>query len=97
MAPQNGSPTLARFSCWCPNISVAVQHVLPLTQRLAVCSETLLETWLVMEYCDRGSLLDAVRAGRFYRKRDGEPDMVSIYRCLLDIATGACLPGRCAS
>eukprot|EP00884_Botryococcus_braunii_P009548 jgi/Botrbrau1/18595/Bobra.0367s0037.1 len=50
-------------------------------------SEDMLETWLVMEYCDRGSLLQVIRAGRFIKK-DGSRDLLAMYRCLLDIATG---------
>jgi hypothetical protein len=48
----------------------------------------MLETWLIMEYCDRGSLADAIRLRRFYDKTTGTPDLLSIYRCLLDVATG---------
>lgn len=43
-----------------------------------------------MEYCDRGSLLDAVRAGKLVKK-DGTVDLLGMYKCLLDIATGAWL------
>lgn len=47
------------------------------------------QTWLLMEFCDRGSLSDMVRANRFRRKPDGEPDMSAILRCLIDVAAGA--------
>ena len=47
---------------------------------------SLLETWLLMEYADRGSLSDALRSGRFPTR-----DYNAIYRCLLDIASGAAL------
>ena len=51
------------------------------------CSRgSLLETWLLMEYADRGSLSDALRSGRFPLR-----DYNAIYRCLLDIASGATL------
>lgn len=60
---------------------------------------SLLETWLLMEYADRGSLSDALRSGRFPIH-----DYSAIYRCLLDIASGVlqalslcvcmCLPAR---
>lgn len=40
-----------------------------------------------MEYADRGSLSDALRAGRFPTH-----DYTAIYRCLLDIASGEPLP-----
>lgn len=36
----------------------------------------LLETYIVMELCPRGSLERALKQGRF-RRRDGQPDMVS--------------------
>lgn len=44
----------------------------------------LLETWILMELADRGSLSDALRAGRFPTH-----DFTVIFRCLLDIASGA--------
>jgi hypothetical protein len=46
----------------------------------------LLETWIVMEYADRGNLADALRTGRFPCR-----DLTAVYRCLLDIAAGAIL------
>jgi hypothetical protein len=46
---------------------------------------SLLETWLLMEYADRGSLSDALRSGRFPTH-----DFTAIYKCLLDIASGGC-------
>eukprot|EP00887_Chlorella_sp_A99_P007343 scaffold2.g7343.t1 len=49
----------------------------------------LYETWLVCEYADRGSLSDAVAAGRFRAGEGGGlRDMVSILLCLLDVARG---------
>ena len=47
------------------------------------------QTWLLMEFCDRGSLSDMVRANRFRHKPDGEPDMSAILRCLIDVVAGA--------
>lgn len=44
---------------------------------------SLLETWILMELADRGSLSDALRGGRFPIH-----DFTAIYRCLLDIASG---------
>ncbi|EIE22674.1 kinase-like protein [Coccomyxa subellipsoidea C-169] len=44
---------------------------------------SLLETWILMELADRGSLSDALRGGRFPTH-----DFTAIYRCLLDIASG---------
>jgi len=40
------------------------------------------------EFCDRGSLSDMVRASRFRRKPDAEPDLPAIIRCLIDVASG---------
>ncbi len=34
------------------------------------------ETWLLLEYADRGALDKAVSAGRFRRKSDGTPELV---------------------
>lgn len=50
----------------------------------------LLETWLVQEYADKGSLADAIAAGRFWRKLDGSVDVIAILKCLNDVAAGAC-------
>ncbi|KAK9823953.1 hypothetical protein WJX72_006631 [[Myrmecia] bisecta] len=44
------------------------------------------ETWMLLEYCDRGSLERAIESGRFMR--NGAPDLPSIYRTLIDIAAG---------
>ena len=55
--------------------------VLPVWRREA---GQLLETWIVMEYADRGNLADALRSGRFPCH-----DFVAVYRCLLDIAAGS--------
>ena len=52
----------------------------------------LLETWLVQEYADKGSLADAIAAGRFRRKLDGSVDVIAILKCLNDVAAGACAP-----
>jgi serine/threonine protein kinase len=48
----------------------------------------LMETWLVLEYCDRGSLHEALEARRFVRKADGSLDLLGMYRSLIDIASG---------
>ncbi|KAK9827328.1 hypothetical protein WJX81_005997 [Elliptochloris bilobata] len=49
----------------------------------------LIETWMLMEYCERGSLADALRSGRLRRPdTTGTPDMQTIIACLLDIASG---------
>ena len=36
----------------------------------------LLETWMIMEYCEKGSLERGIAGGHFL-KADGSPDMVS--------------------
>ncbi len=46
----------------------------------------LVETWIVMKYCDRGSLRYAVAHGAF-RKRD-KPDHLAILRTVREIANG---------
>eukprot|EP00884_Botryococcus_braunii_P009547 jgi/Botrbrau1/18594/Bobra.0367s0036.1 len=47
-----------------------------------------LETWLLMEYCDKGNLGDAVKRQKLVRRDNGQPDMPLIVLCLLDIASG---------
>ena len=44
----------------------------------------------MQEYADKGSLADAIAAGRFRRKLDGSVDVVAILKCLNDVAAGAC-------
>ena len=49
----------------------------------------LVETWIVLEYCDRGSLEDAIAAGRFMKPDGGgDRDLASIYAALRDVAAG---------
>ncbi|KAK9828952.1 hypothetical protein WJX72_003004 [[Myrmecia] bisecta] len=48
----------------------------------------LMETWMVLEYCDKGSLEEALDNKWLHSHNVGLPDMASIYRCLLDIAGG---------
>ncbi|PRW58809.1 kinase [Chlorella sorokiniana] len=47
----------------------------------------LYETWMVLEYCDRGSLADALAERRLVGK-DGRTHMVAVLLCLLDVASG---------
>eukprot|EP00878_Enallax_costatus_P000820 GHUV01000946.1.p1 GENE.GHUV01000946.1~~GHUV01000946.1.p1 ORF type:complete len:1662 (+),score=542.75 GHUV01000946.1:226-5211(+) len=47
-----------------------------------------LETWMIMEFCEKGSLDRAVTRKRFIRKEDGQPEMIGIYKALLDTASG---------
>lgn len=47
-----------------------------------------LQTWMLLEYCDRGSLEQAVQMHRFYKRGTKTLDLASIYRTLLDIAAG---------
>ena len=43
----------------------------------------------MQEFADKGSLADAIRAGRFRRKLDGSLDTTAILKCLNDVASGA--------
>ncbi|BDA40615.1 probable LIM domain-containing serine/threonine-protein ki at C-terminar half [Coccomyxa sp. Obi] len=45
-------------------------------------SDQLLETWMLLEYCDQGNLEAAARESRF------KNDFATIYLCLMDIASG---------
>ncbi|KAL0035971.1 hypothetical protein WJX77_009876 [Trebouxia sp. C0004] len=47
-----------------------------------------MQTWMLLEYCDRGSMEKACEQNRFRNKQDGKPDMVNIYKSLQDIAAG---------
>ncbi|KAL3133428.1 hypothetical protein ABBQ38_007295 [Trebouxia sp. C0009 RCD-2024] len=47
-----------------------------------------MQTWMLLEYCDRGSMEKACEQNRFMNKLDGKPDMVNIYKSLQDIAAG---------
>ncbi|KAK9838332.1 hypothetical protein WJX81_005126 [Elliptochloris bilobata] len=46
-----------------------------------------METWMLLEYCDRGNLDRAISSGLF-RRRNGWPDLDGMLRCLIDIAAG---------
>ncbi|GAB4814999.1 hypothetical protein N2152v2_002045 [Parachlorella kessleri] len=49
----------------------------------------LYETWIVCEYCDQKTLQEAIAAGRMRQPGSGhQPDLMSVYLCLLDIALG---------
>jgi hypothetical protein len=37
-----------------------------------------LETWMVLEFCEKGTLQRAMSQGRFKRRDSAEPDMVSV-------------------
>jgi hypothetical protein len=39
--------------------------------------DDLLETWMILEYCERGSLERAIKQGRFKKAANGQPEMVS--------------------
>ncbi|KAL4434240.1 hypothetical protein ABPG75_000681 [Micractinium tetrahymenae] len=47
----------------------------------------LYETWIVSEFCERGTLADAL-ANKMLLLPDGRPKMIPVYLCLLDIAAG---------
>jgi len=58
----------------------------PLTEGL---QDKSIETWMLLEYADRGSLDQAIAAKRFSQKSDpSQLDLVSICRTLLDIVNG---------
>lgn len=68
--------------------SVASTHVSPVSHRSSVDRGTI-ETWMLLEYADRGSLEEAIEQHRFHRKAlQGRPDLVSVYRTLLDVVSG---------
>uniref|UniRef100_A0A383VHP9 Protein kinase domain-containing protein n=1 Tax=Tetradesmus obliquus TaxID=3088 RepID=A0A383VHP9_TETOB len=46
------------------------------------------ETWMVLEFCDKGSLQRALLQGRFKRRDSQQPDMIGVYKALLDTASG---------
>ena len=49
----------------------------------------LVETWLLMEFCERGSLADALAAGRLRHPPKTElPDLAMLVVCLLEVAQG---------
>ncbi|GAB4819686.1 hypothetical protein N2152v2_006732 [Parachlorella kessleri] len=48
----------------------------------------LFETWMVLEYCDKGSLADAIAKRKFRGRQTGQPAMHAILLCLQDIARG---------
>lgn len=60
--------------------------------RDGVADRALLETWLILEFCDRGNLADAVQKGRLKLRGSDMPDLPAILRCLVDIAAGVQLP-----
>ena len=90
MAAANSQPLAASNAT-----SIAGQQ---LSRRLSTCSILssssdssekpleLVQTWIVMEYCARGSLEQAVKLGKL-KLADGQPDMVrgaySALRCTL--------------
>eukprot|EP00883_Tetradesmus_obliquus_P005433 jgi/Sobl393_1/1585/SZX64196.1 len=47
-----------------------------------------LETWIIMEFCEKGSLERAVSRGKFVRREDRQPEMIGVYKALLDTASG---------
>ena len=46
------------------------------TSSVSVWAQGAFETWLLLEYADRGALDKAVSSGRFRRKSDGTPELV---------------------
>lgn len=59
--------------------------------------ESLHETWMLLEWCDRGSLDKALAAGYFLDRKEGTVDMVVTRRCFCHAlcmvsCVGACIP-----
>lgn len=56
----------------------------------AVGAEASSESYTLMEYCEKGSLHDAIRCGAFWSLRSGtrRRNWGAIYRCLIDVAAG---------
>ncbi|KAL0019815.1 hypothetical protein WJX77_008188 [Trebouxia sp. C0004] len=46
------------------------------------------QTWMLLEYCDRGSIEGACVQNKFTNRLDGKPNMVNLYKSLQDIAAG---------
>ena len=53
---------------------------------LGVSGPGLYETWLVMEFCEKGSLYGAMKRKKFYK--DGALDHATILKILIDVAEG---------
>lgn len=54
------------------------------------------ETWMLLEYCDRGNLDSAMRNNRFRRKADNAPDLVGgafFWSHSCQAVTGTCSSG----
>ncbi|KAL0043223.1 hypothetical protein WJX82_007959 [Trebouxia sp. C0006] len=47
-----------------------------------------MQTWILLEYCDRGSIEMACVQNRFTNRLDGKANMVNLYKSLQDIAAG---------
>ncbi|GAB4819737.1 hypothetical protein N2152v2_006783 [Parachlorella kessleri] len=46
------------------------------------------ETWMLLEYCDKGSLAESIKARRFLSRRTGQPHLRAVLMCLADVARG---------
>ncbi|KAK9906630.1 hypothetical protein WJX75_005201 [Coccomyxa subellipsoidea] len=47
-----------------------------------------LETWLLLEFCDRGNLDRAIMQQKEFHYPNGKAKLESMYRCLIDMAAG---------
>ncbi|BDA46411.1 probable serine/threonine-protein kinase/receptor R826 at N-terminal half [Coccomyxa sp. Obi] len=54
----------------------------------AAYAPDMLETWLLLEFCDRGNLDRAIMQQKSFQYSNGKPNLESMYRCLIDIAAG---------
>ncbi|KAK9842451.1 hypothetical protein WJX81_000763 [Elliptochloris bilobata] len=80
MSPVNGANAPAGSSSDAVSRSASGGALSPSGQHSKVSE--LLETWIVLAFCDQGTLEQAVRQGRF------TGTLAAIYLCLLDIAAG---------
>eukprot|EP00884_Botryococcus_braunii_P005691 jgi/Botrbrau1/15122/Bobra.0283s0001.1 len=46
------------------------------------------ETWMILEFCDKGTVEQAMASGRFKTRGTNTPDMLMVLACLKDIASG---------
>ncbi|KAK9810348.1 hypothetical protein WJX72_009180 [[Myrmecia] bisecta] len=69
--------------------SRSLEDSLSLSPSALSSSRRMMETWIVLELCNRGSLQEAIDKGSFRTKRsiyDGAPDLMRIIRTAIEIA-----------
>eukprot|EP00884_Botryococcus_braunii_P017569 jgi/Botrbrau1/4496/Bobra.0220s0029.1 len=75
------------MACALVRTSVGILPPHPPWHRRGATLSDVMETLLISEYCDKGTLDRAVRKGALLLAND-EPNLEAIYRCLLDVAAG---------